>query len=106
MGGALGKLWAGKGHDIAFGVPDPQGAKAQELVKSIGKRAHAGTVKKAASFGEAVVLATPWPATQDAVQAAGDLAGKVVVYCTNPLSPDLSGLLIGTTTSAGEQVAQ
>jgi predicted dinucleotide-binding enzyme len=64
VGGALGKLWAGKGHEIVFGARNPQGAKIQELVKSPGGNARAGTVKDAASFGEAVVLATPWPATE------------------------------------------
>ncbi|MGH9377866.1 MAG: NADPH-dependent F420 reductase [Terriglobia bacterium] len=106
VGGALGKLWAAKGHQVMFGVPDPQGTKTQALVKSIGNRATAGSVKDAASFGEVVVLATPWPATQDAVRAAGDLAGKVVIDCTNPLAADLSGLVIGTTTSAAEEVAR
>ena len=52
-----------------------------------------------------VVLATPWEATQSAIQKAGNLAGKVVLDCTNPLLPDLSGLALGTTTSGGEQVA-
>ena len=23
VGGALGRIWASKGHDITFGVPDP-----------------------------------------------------------------------------------
>ncbi|HEV2500865.1 MAG TPA: NADPH-dependent F420 reductase [Terriglobia bacterium] len=106
VGGALGKLWAAKGHQVMFGVPDPQGAKTQGLIKSIGKQAQAGSVKDAASFGEVIVLATPWPATQDAVRSAGDLAGKVVIDCTNPLAADLSGLLVGTTNSAGEEVAR
>jgi 8-hydroxy-5-deazaflavin:NADPH oxidoreductase len=52
-----------------------------------------------------VVMATPWEATQAAIQKAGDLTGKVLLDCTNPLLPDLSGLALGTTTSAGEQVA-
>lgn len=34
------------------------------------------------------------------------LAGKVVWDTTNPLKPDMSGLVIGTTTSAGEEVAR
>ncbi len=106
VGGALGKLWAEKGHEIMFGVPDPRGAKVQELVKSIGKHARAGSVKEAASFGEVVVFATPWPATQDAIKSSGDLSDKIVVDCTNPLAPDLSGLVIGTTNSAGEEVAR
>jgi predicted dinucleotide-binding enzyme len=48
-------------------------------------------------------LATPWAATLDAVRAAGDLAGKVVVDCTNPVGPGLRhGLASG---SAAEAIA-
>lgn len=106
VGGALGKLWAAKGHKVMFGVPDPTGAKTQSLVKSIGGQAQAGSVKEAAASAGIVVLATPWPATQGAVRAAGDLAGKTVIDCTNPLAADLSGLAIGTSNSAAEEVAR
>ncbi len=106
VGGALGKLWAGKAHEIVFGVRNPQDPKLQPLLKSAGRKARAATVKDAASFGEVVVLATPWRATQEAIKSAGSLAGKVLVDCTNPLSPDLSGLVLGTHTSAGEEVAR
>ena len=40
------------------------------------------------------------------MRAAGNLQGKIVIDCTNPLKPDLSGLEIGFTTSAAERVAQ
>jgi 8-hydroxy-5-deazaflavin:NADPH oxidoreductase len=106
VGGELGKLWAGKGDEIVFGVRDPADTKLKGLLNSIRGKARAGSVKDAASFGEVVVLATPWPATEDAIKAAGDLSGKVVVDCTNPLLPDLSGLAPGTTNSAGEEVAR
>ena len=53
-----------------------------------------------------IVLATPWEATADALRSAGPLVGKTVIDCTNPLLPDLSGLSLGTTTSAGEEVAK
>jgi predicted dinucleotide-binding enzyme len=43
---------------------------------------------------------------QDAIKAAGDLAGKILVDATNPVKPDLSGLALGHTTSAAEQVAR
>jgi 8-hydroxy-5-deazaflavin:NADPH oxidoreductase len=105
VGGALGKGWAAKGHSIYYGVPDPQSDKVQALLKSIGKNARAGTVHDAAESASIIVLATPWPATHDAVLAAGKIAGKIIVDCTNPLEPDLSGLAIGNNTSAAEQVA-
>jgi hypothetical protein len=53
-----------------------------------------------------VVLATPWPAAESAIRAAGSLAGKIVVDCTNPLKPDLSGLAVGHSDSAAENVAR
>src|SRR5205814_267144 len=37
--------------------------------------------------------------------AAGDLKGKVLLDCTNPLTRDLSGLEVSGTTSGGEFVA-
>jgi predicted dinucleotide-binding enzyme len=106
VGGTLGKLWAGKGHEIVFGVRDSRDAKVQELVKSADGKARAASVKDAASFGEVIVLATPWPATEAAIKSAGSLAGKVLIDCVNPLAPDLSGLLIGTNNSAAEEISR
>lgn len=106
VGGALGQGWASKGHSIFYGVPDPQSEKVRALLKSIGSNARAGTVREAADASEVIVLATPYPAVRDAVAAAGDLGNKVIIDCTNPLKPDLSGLVVGHTTSAAEQVAE
>ena len=55
--------------------------------------------------GEVVVLATPWNAAQDALRSCGNLKGKILLDCTNPLKADLSGLEVGHTTSGSEQVA-
>lgn len=105
VGGTLGKAWARKGHQVFYGVQRPQDAKVQELLKESGPNAQAGAPADAAAFAEVVVFATPWPATEAAVASAGNLGGKIVVDCTNPLKPDLSGLEIGHTASAGERVA-
>jgi predicted dinucleotide-binding enzyme len=105
VGGTLGRVWAEKDHDVMFGVPNPTSPKTQDLLKAIVGKVRAGSVAEAAAHGEVVVIATPWPATQDAVRKAGDLSGKVILDCTNPLKEDLSGLTVGHTTSGGEQVA-
>jgi len=105
VGSALGHGWASAGHEIVFGVRDPNDTKVQEVVRAAGGRVRAATVRDAVAPTEVVVLATPWPAARDALTAAGSLRGKVLVDATNPLQPDLSGLVIGHTTSAGEQVA-
>jgi predicted dinucleotide-binding enzyme len=62
-------------------------------------------VAAAAAHGAVVAFATPWSATEDAVRQAGDLSGKPILDCTNPLTDDLSGLTIGHTNSGGEQLA-
>ncbi|MEJ2166288.1 MAG: NAD(P)-binding domain-containing protein [Desulfobacterales bacterium] len=106
VGGTLGPAWAKAGHEVIFGVRDPGSEKVKTLLKRAGHNTQAATVAEAAAAVDIVVLATPWSAVQDAIKAAGNLAGKLVVDCTNPIAPDLMGLSIGTTTSAGEQVAR
>lgn len=50
-----------------------------------------------------VILALPYAAALDFVRST-DLSGKVVVDITNPLKADFSGLTIGHTTSAAEEL--
>ncbi len=105
VGGTLGSRWAQKGHEVEFGSRNPASAEMTELVKSAGGKARAGTVAEAAAFGEAIAVATPWGATQQALKGAGNLSGKVLLDCTNPLKEDLSGLDVGHATSGAELVA-
>lgn len=95
-----------KRHEVTFGVRDPEHARHLELRDVVGEGIAIDSVHSAAGRGEIVILATPWPATEAAIQAAGNLSGKLLVDCTNPLEPDLSGLTVGHTWSGGEQVAE
>jgi predicted dinucleotide-binding enzyme len=101
LGGTLGRLLEAQGHDVRFGVRDPSKESGGGL-----PHARMGSVADVGAFGDVIVLATPWESTADALRAAGPLIGKTVIDCTNPLLPDLTGLSIGTTTSAGEEVAK
>ena len=107
VGGTLGRRFASVGHDVCFGVPSPDDAKYRQLVASIGGTASAATVTDAARDAGVVVIATPWDATRAALEAAGDVSGKVVVDCTNPLAmgPDGLALAVGFDSSGAEQVA-
>jgi 8-hydroxy-5-deazaflavin:NADPH oxidoreductase len=104
VGGTLGRRFAGLGHDVIFGSRDPHGQKMQALLGDLGTRACSAPLGEAAAAADIVFLATPWSATEETLQAAGDLGGKVLVDCTNPLGPGMQ-LLVGLTTSGGEQVA-
>lgn len=99
VGGALGRLWSKRGHEVFYGMRDP----AKPAPNGGAKH---GTLVQAADFGDVIVLATPWSGTPGAIENMGDVSGKVLIDCTNPLEPDLTGLSIGHTDSAGEVVAR
>jgi len=96
---ALGPAWRRRGHDVAYGVPQPDAAKYASLDAPVM------TNRAAALSAEVVVLCTPWQATRQAIADCGDLSGKVVIDCTNPLTPDAASLAVGHTTSGAEQIA-
>jgi len=98
LGRALGGAWR-TDHDITYGVRSPDDAKYADL------DAPTATNGAAVDGTDVVVLCTPWQGTEQAVKACGDLTGKVLIDCTNPLNPDASALEIGHTTSGAEQVA-
>jgi NADPH-dependent F420 reductase len=104
VGSSLAKLWAEKGHEIVFGSRDPE--KALKMAESMGKNVCSSTYEEAAKWGDVVVLATPYAVAKDIVKVIGDLTGKILVDCTNPIAPGLSGLMIGLTTSAAEEIAK
>src|SRR5262249_41381514 len=105
VGGTLGAAWANRGHEIFFGVRDAADPKLEELLARTSGRARAATVRDAVVSAEVLALTVPWPAAQEALRTAGDLGGKVLLDCTNPLKADLSGLTVGYTTSGAEHVA-
>src|SRR5437763_626466 len=91
VGGGLGKRWAANGHEILFGVRDPQSYTVEILMNSMGETARAGTMREAATFGEVVVLAVPWVAVSEVLRETGSLAGKILVDCTNRTAPAAPG---------------
>ncbi len=105
IGSGLGKLFANHGHDIMFSYSrDP--AKVRRLAEESGRNGHAGTAAEAAQFGDLVLLAVGWESVPAALNAAGPLDGKTLISCVNPLTPDYSGLTVGTTTSGAEEIAR
>ena len=107
MGGTLGRLWAELGHEVYFGLRDAESVKAQRAFSAVGDDAGWGTGADAAEFGDAILIAVPWEATQEVLTSiAPKLKGKVLIDCTNPIKPDLSGLVVGHTTSAAEEIAR
>lgn len=105
VGKALGEAWLKKGHQVLFSYTrDLQALRS--YAAGLGGKAFAGAPAEAVKFAEVTLFAPPWPAVEDALRAAGPINGKILIDCTNPLKADLSGLAIGHTTSAGEEIAR
>ena len=105
VGGALGTGWAKAGHEVIFASRHPASEEMRRLAAAAGPSARAASPKETAERREVLLLATPWAAAKATLEGLGDLGGKVLIDALNPLLPDLSGLALGTTTSAAEQVA-
>jgi predicted dinucleotide-binding enzyme len=93
------------GHTITYGVRDPSAAKHQAIAAAGNARIEA--VAEALLNTDAVVLAVPFEAVDDALSAAGDLTGRLLIDATNPLRMGTAGLelSLGFDHSAGEHVA-
>ena len=77
VGKALGTRLASAGHEVVYGVRDPardRGVPGGAAV-SLTEAARAGVL----------LLAVPWTAAEEACRALGDLSGRIVIDCTNPL---------------------
>lgn len=82
VGSALGQRWAEKGHAILFGARDLNSDKAKAALANI-RGARFGSIRDAAAFGEAILMAVPGAAALDAVRACGSLRGKAVMDACN-----------------------
>ncbi len=101
VGATLGKRWLELGHDVRFGVPDPESPKYGALPK---ERLQPANERRGAAV---VVFATPYAALAPAAKALGDLSGAILIDCSNPIGmgPHGLSLVVGHDTSAAEQLA-
>ena len=90
------------GHAVTIASRD--GAKAEVAAKELGDSTASASIAAAAQAANIVVLAIPYDAAGDVIAAGDGFSGKIVVDITNPMTADFSGLSIGHTTSAAEEI--
>ncbi len=101
VGGALARGFGKTSHHITLGTRKLTDPATRQLASDVG--AELGSPDQAARSAELIVLALPWNGLSTAIKALGDLSGKVVIDCTNPLGMvnGALGLTVGHTTSGG-----
>lgn len=95
VGSTLGTQWSAHGHDVLYGVRNPDDAKYRGF--------EVESVAEAIDSADVVVLAVPWRAARDAVTDMGDLGDRVLIDATNPVSADRMHLHFDR--SGAEQIA-
>ncbi len=98
VGRTLGGRLAAAGHAVTYGVRVPDDPKHAGIGSVAG-------IREAVAGAEVAFLTTSWAGAQGALEAAGDLSGRVLVDATNPIGPGMV-LTHGTTDSGAEQVAR
>lgn len=107
--GNIGKsigAWAAKvNYEVIFAAKDEQ--HAQEAAKAAGNHATSANVHTAVALGDIILLAVPYETVKEVLSEVGSmLNGKVLIDATNALTADYSGLALGFTTSAAEEIAK
>jgi len=106
VGGALGRAWAKAGHRIFYGVRDPGGTMTKAPFAT-GASGTACLVPDAVRQAEVIVLATPYEAVPEVIRTMGEVRGKIIIDCTNPLFLNAEGSLslsVGSSTSGAEEI--
>ena len=105
MGAALGRQFAAAGHAVTFSYSrDP--AKLERLARQSGRRARAASVADAVRDADVLLLAVHWSRVSHVLRGAGGVRGKIVIDCTNPMTPADDALAVGHRVSGGELVAR
>lgn len=82
VGAALGKGWHKAGHEVGFGVRDPQSPKTQKALAIIPDT-KINSIAQAAKNAEVIVITTPPEAILELIPHLGDLSTKIVIDTTN-----------------------
>jgi predicted dinucleotide-binding enzyme len=104
MAAAIAGRSAKAGHTVEVVSRDP--AKARALADQLAAGAITGTYG-AAPAGDIVILAVPYTSAAAVVAEYGDaLEGKVIIDITNPVAPDLKGLVTPNGSSGAQEIAK
>ncbi len=84
VGSALGKGWLMAGHEIGFGVRNPDSLKTKKTLELIPD-AIVKTVADACKDAEVIVITTPPDAVLELIPQLGNLSKKIIIDTTNSI---------------------
>ncbi len=106
IGSALARLLAGiKGNNVVVaGKSATDGAElAARLHADSGVNLESGSISRAVEQSDVVILAVPYGAIAGIARSV-NFDGKILVDLSNPVKEDFSGITVGFSTSAAEEI--
>jgi 8-hydroxy-5-deazaflavin:NADPH oxidoreductase len=103
VGSALAGHLAALGHTVTIAARD-RNSKSVTTALARYPQLQVAAPLEATITAEIVFLVTPFTAVQAALAEAGDLSGKILVDCTNPVGPNLTHML--KSEQSGAEVVQ
>ncbi len=102
MGSAFARRLAAAGHELAVTARNLD--EARQAAERAGPKSRAVPQEGVAEGADLLVLAVPFGEAVKALNAIRNIDGKAVMDISNPLTEDMSGLVVGHTTSAAEEI--
>jgi predicted dinucleotide-binding enzyme/putative intracellular protease/amidase len=78
------------GHSVTVGIRESQPSERVREAVERNPAIAVAPLTEAVAGAEVIFLATPFQAAEEALNGAGDLTGKILVDCTNPVGPGLT----------------
>ncbi len=105
IGKSIGAWAAVSGYEVIFSARNLQ--HAQEAAEAAGHNSRSASIIDAVKEAGMVLLAVPYGAALELLAELKPLLqGKILIDPTNALTADYSGLALGFTTSAAEEIAK
>jgi len=104
MGSAFARRLSSAGHDVF--ITSRTLDEAKRVADTLPANVEAVEQSQLADRVDLLIAATPFGEQANALRNAGSLSGKTVIDISNPLTADMSGLAVGHTTSAAEEIAK
>jgi len=102
MGAAFARRLAAADHELSITARGLD--EARKVASEVGRRVRAMPREELAEGTDLIILATPYQQSVEALRAVQHIDGKTVIDISNPLTEDMSGLVVGHTTSAAEEI--
>ena len=84
VGSALGKGWLKAGHQVVFGVRNPDSPKTKKALELIPD-AVVKSVADASKDAEVIIITTPPDAVLELIPQLGDVPNKIIIDTTNSI---------------------